>query len=79
VDVMKKDIRNNLEYMNLRLEQFYRAQKTALTKREKKYIETPTQELCIELAELRGVLRGIQKSIDCLNERMNDNELPLVS
>lgn len=65
-----------IEPIKQRLAKFYQANKRSLFLFEKRYLETPTEELRLQCAEIRGVLRGIQKAIFVVNDRMNDNPLP---
>lgn len=55
----------------------YRNQKRYLARIEKKLLETPTHDLALEVAERKGILKGILLCWDAIEERMNDNLLPI--
>jgi hypothetical protein len=65
-----------LEPIKQRYVHFYRANKTALAKLEKKYLARPTTDLALELAERRGFLRGLLKIVELFEVRQGDQFLP---
>lgn len=59
-----------------RLTTAYRSGKRSLARIEKKFLETPSRDLEIEVVRSQGVLKGILKAIDLVQERLGDNWLP---
>lgn len=66
-----------LEPIKKRLEVFYRANKSKLTRVENKYLKTPTQDLRDEVMKAQGTLLGIQKAVDVIEGKMADPQLPM--
>lgn len=65
-----------LEAAKQRLFDVYRSQKGLLARVEKRWCEKPTTEDKEEMIKRRGVLEGIQKALDAIENRMNNSPLP---
>jgi len=72
-----KESEMELEPIKKRLESFYRANKAKLTKVERKYLDTPTQDLRDEVMKAQGALIGIKKAAEVIENRMADPQIPI--
>lgn len=64
-----------IEFMRQKFTQLFRRNKKRLATVERKILQTPTSDLLNEAAELRGLLKGVERCVAALECRATDTDL----
>jgi hypothetical protein len=65
-----------LEPVKNRVVDLYRRERRKQARLEKVFVDAPTTQAEVEMAEQRGFARGIRKVIDYFENHMNDHDFP---